>query len=310
MSQFKKQENLSKIAGLLPVYKPPGIYSKDVSRFLQKHLARKHPIGHVGTLDPLAEGVLPILLGKATKLQQYLLKTKKIYRFQVQFGFSTTTQDLEGEIVRRKEYTHILVKDIQSAISAYRGEVIQTPPLYSAIKWQGKPLYWYARKNIPVNLQQFQRRVTIYDWKLLSFSLPHCSFLLTCSSGTYVRSLVNYLSEKLNTAAVIQKIIRLETAGCHASKTLLYSLLIDQPEQMFSHLIPINQIPLDLYCWHSPDAMTDHCLRQGQSIPTAPFGEPTEKLLRILSNSGNTLGIGTLFFCEKRFFVKIIRRLD
>ena len=118
--------------------------SKDISRWLVRRLG-KLKLGHVGTLDPAASGVLPVLLGRATRLQDYLLDMPKTYEFDIRFGSETDTLDLDGQVIRETAWEHITEAQLRTAIGAFIGDIVQTPPIYSAIKYKGKPLYAFAK---------------------------------------------------------------------------------------------------------------------------------------------------------------------
>lgn len=191
--------------GFLNVYKPEGITSHDVVAKLRR-ITKIKQIGHTGTLDPFAEGVLPICIGKATRLIEYLSDDKE-YLATVQFGASTTTYDLDGE----KNFAsdkRINDCEIKNALKNFRGEISQMPPLYSAIKVKGKKLYEYARKGEKVEIQP--RKVKIYDIVLKSFdeNLQQAQILIKCSKGTYIRSIANDLGGQLGCGAYLIKLER------------------------------------------------------------------------------------------------------
>ncbi len=159
-----------KYDGLLPVLKPRGIGSKDVSRQLCKAFQMKADFGHVGTLDPLAEGILPLVFGRAKKLQDYLVSLPKTYEFAMQFGSETDTLDTAGQVVKNSELPTVEGLDaIESILDQFKGETKQVPPLYSALKYQGKPLYEYARQGLGhlVPFADLARTIKVYDLELL-----------------------------------------------------------------------------------------------------------------------------------------------
>ena len=139
-------------SGVLVVHKPYGMVSKDVSRILKKSYAGIRKIGHVGTLDPLAEGVLVVLLGSATRLQGAFLERPKTYEFTVKFGTATETMDTEGATVEERPFEHITSERIREIISEFQGEQLQTPPLYSAVKLHGQPLYKIFEAGMGIQL--------------------------------------------------------------------------------------------------------------------------------------------------------------
>lgn len=181
------------IHGWFIIDKPRGVTSTDVVRAIKKLL---HPlkIGHAGTLDPLATGVLPVALGEATKTIPFIVEAEKEYTFTVGFGEERTTDDAEGEVVQKSEIIPAR-KDIEKALPHFIGEIEQTPPKFSALKVEGKRAYELARKGEAVELKP--RKVKILDFKLKSFKKRHASFSVVCGKGTYIRSLARDLGRKL-----------------------------------------------------------------------------------------------------------------
>lgn len=180
--------------GFLNVYKPEGITSHDVVSRLRK-VTKIKQIGHTGTLDPFAKGVLPICIGKATRLIEYL-NDDKAYIATLQFGFSTTTYDIEGEVLKKYE-KKITQEELIQALKDFEGEISQTPPIYSAIKVKGKKLYEYARSGQDVEIKP--RNVTIEKIELKSFDYEKqiAEIYIKCSKGTYIRSIAYDIGEKL-----------------------------------------------------------------------------------------------------------------
>ncbi len=191
--------------GFLNIYKPVGMTSHDVVARLRKITGIKQ-IGHTGTLDPFAEGVLPVCIGKATRLIEFLDDDKE-YLATVQFGVSTTTYDKEGEPVFTSD-KKVSVEDIQNILGNFRGEILQMPPAYSAIKVKGKKLYEYARKGEKVEVQP--RKVTIKNIEIRAFDedLQRVEILIKCSKGTYIRSIAHDMGELLGCGAHLIRLIR------------------------------------------------------------------------------------------------------
>ena len=196
--------------GFLNIYKPVGITSHDVVAKLRKITGIKQ-IGHTGTLDPFAEGVLPVCIGKATRLIEYL-KDDKEYLATVQLGMSTTTYDKDGGTVFTSD-KKIFEKDVVMALENFRGEILQTPPVYSAIKVKGKKLYEYARKGEAIEVQP--RRVTIekIELKSFNFDLQQAEILIKCTKGTYIRSIAQDLGQVLECGAHLRKLIRTQAGS-------------------------------------------------------------------------------------------------
>lgn len=193
--------------GFLNIYKPKGKTSHDVVAILRR-ITKVKQIGHTGTLDPFAEGVLPICIGKATRLIEYL-KDDKAYVATVQFGSATDTYDLEGETIKTSDLIPSL-DEIEAKLDDFRGEIEQTPPIYSAIKVNGKKLYEYARAGEQVEVKT--RKVCISELKLLEYNqkAKTLELYIACSKGTYIRSIANDLGEKLGCFGHLIKLVRVQ----------------------------------------------------------------------------------------------------
>lgn len=191
--------------GVINIYKPKGMTSHDVVSVLRKKLNIKQ-VGHTGTLDPFAEGVLPVCVGKATRLIEFFDDDKE-YLATVQFGSQTTTYDLEGDITQTSS-TKITQTDLEKALEIFQGEILQTPPIYSAIKVNGKKLYEYAREGKEVKIEP--RKVTIYKIELKNFDelKQQAEITIKCSKGTYIRSIANDLGENLGCYGHLIKLVR------------------------------------------------------------------------------------------------------
>ena len=193
--------------GFLNVYKPKGKTSHDVVAMLRR-ITKIKQIGHTGTLDPFAEGVLPICIGKSTRLIEYLADDKA-YIGTIQLGKSTTTYDTEGEVLKTSD-KKVSIKDIEDVLDEFRGEIEQFPPIYSAIKVNGKKLYDYARAGEEVEIRS--RKVTINEIRILDFDSENMvlELYIDCSKGTYIRSIANDLGEKLGVYGYLKKLVRVK----------------------------------------------------------------------------------------------------
>lgn len=191
--------------GFLNIYKPKGMTSHDVVAVMRR-LTKIKQIGHTGTLDPFAEGVLPVCIGKATRLIEYLDDDKE-YLATVKFGTATTTYDLEGEITSASD-KKITETELLNELKNFKGEILQLPPIYSAIKVKGKKLYEYARKGEDVEIQP--RKVTIDKIELKNFDIENqtAEILIACSKGTYIRSIAHDLGQNLNVGGHLIKLVR------------------------------------------------------------------------------------------------------
>jgi len=192
--------------GVINILKPTGMTSHDVVGFIRKNFKIKK-VGHTGTLDPNAAGVLPICIGKGTKLSQYIMEKEKSYRCELVFGKTTDTLDSYGQIVSEKIIDPIEFYDIEKTVKTFIGQISQIPPAYSAIKVNGVKLYEKARKGIEINNIPI-RTVKIYDINIISYEFPRLMMDIRCSSGTYIRSLVRDIGEKLESPSYMSLLIR------------------------------------------------------------------------------------------------------
>ncbi|MBV8626251.1 MAG: tRNA pseudouridine(55) synthase TruB [Paraburkholderia sp.] len=205
--------------GVLLLDKPVGLSSNDaLIRAKRLYLAKK--AGHTGTLDPLASGLLPLCFGEATKFSQDLLEADKTYEATMRLGVRTTTGDAEGDAVQTREVSCDQAA-VVAALSQFRGEIVQIPPMYSALKRDGKPLYEYARAGQVVEREG--RNVTIHALELLACALPEVTFRVTCSKGTYVRTLAEDIGEALGCGA---HLVALRRTGVGAL-TLEHAVTLD-----------------------------------------------------------------------------------
>lgn len=195
--------------GILNVFKNKGMSSFDVVRKI-KFLANEKKVGHTGTLDPEATGVLPVCLGKATKTIDYIMNSNKVYEVKFLLGVKTTTYDLEGEEIERKDTSHLTEDEVYRIALSFVGEYDQIPPMYSALKKNGVRLYDLARQGIEI--ERDARRINIIDICNLKIELPYVCFKVTCSKGTYIRSLCYDIGEKLNVGATMVELNRCETS--------------------------------------------------------------------------------------------------
>lgn len=201
-------QNLKNFHGFLVLDKPKGLSSHQALRFFKKKFP-KIKIGHTGTLDPLATGVLVVAVGEATKLIQFLSEKEKVYQAQARLGIATTTDDSEGEVLTSRPVPSLTKEQVEKVFKNFLGKNLQKPPLYSALKVKGKALYRYARQG--ESPEFCPREVKILQLDLQQFEPPSLSFFLRCSRGTYVRALIRDLGERLGTAAHMSALRRLES---------------------------------------------------------------------------------------------------
>jgi len=226
--------------GILLVDKPQGITSHDVVDRLRRKLHMKK-IGHAGTLDPLATGLLIMLIGKATKVSQFLISLDKAYEGSFLLGVETDSQDADGEVVSEKPLPEALSEEIMiSEMKGFLGDQYQTPPMFSAKKIDGVPLYKMARKGKTVEREP--RFIRINEFRLDEWAPPRGKFFMECSKGTYVRTVVHDLGQRVGSGAHLQSLRRTRIDQFEVSDALTLDEIYDIPLGEFqSRLIPVNQ---------------------------------------------------------------------
>lgn len=234
------------LMGVFPLWKPKGMTSFSAVREVGRRFGTKKA-GHTGTLDPDVEGVLPICLGRATKIVEYLTANDKTYVGEVTLGYTTTTEDVSGEKVREKEVDRMITEDeVVNVLDNLIGPLEQTPPMYSAVKVKGKKLYEYARQGQEV--ERPSRTITIYELELLSTPLKNqdgtvsFSFRAVCSKGTYIRTLSVTIGEKLGFPAHMSFLVRESTGSFHKKDCITLDQLDEAVENKVEEklLIPIE----------------------------------------------------------------------
>jgi tRNA pseudouridine55 synthase len=268
--------------GLLNVDKPSGITSHDVVQRVRRAAGLRR-VGHAGTLDPLATGVLLLLLGRAARLAEYLVGQPKTYVTEVRLGQSTTTYDAEGAIVAERPL-QVDAASIAQALEAFRGDIQQRAPIYSAIKKDGQPLYKLARRGEDV--EPPLRTVTIYALDLLDWSPPYARLRVVCSAGTYIRSLAHDVGETLGCGGHVAALRRTAVGAFGVETAVALDALT--PESWPEYLLPpetaVQHLPrLDL----DDDAARQ--LHYGRRLPWQP-GQPEQHLARAHAPEGAFLG--------------------
>ena len=279
---MSKTENAS-LFGFLNIYKPKGLTSHDVVARLRK-ITKVRQIGHTGTLDPFATGVLPICIGKATRLIEYLDDDKK-YLATVQFGKNTATYDLEGEITATFD-KKVTEEDVKNALKDFEGEISQIPPIYSAIKVNGKKLYDYARQGQDIEIKP--RKVTISKIELKEFDKTSQSAKITvaCSKGTYIRSIAYDLGAKLGCGGYLTALERTQ-AGKFQVNTAIKLEDLTEVSQIVENLInPLDMLSIPI---HNLSENERERVSHGMSICNSDF--PDSDIV-ILSYGGRIYAIG------------------
>ncbi len=282
------------LSGILNVDKPPGMTSHDVVNEVRR-LAGQRKVGHAGTLDPMATGVLLVCLGRATRVSEYLMRGRKRYRATVMLGTATDTYDAEGEVVSTGGSTDFARGDIESVLVRFVGKNQQIPPMYSAVKQGGRPLHELARQGKTV--ERAPRPVEIDAIELIDWTPPHLSIEVACSPGTYVRSLAHDLGQHLGCGAHLAALIRLGSGRF----TLSESVSLERLAEAFEHgqeeryLLALDEAFLD-----QPAAIvgieTARRIAHGQAVDLDPCpGDVTDSgaLVRTYGPEGEFLAIMT-----------------
>lgn len=224
--------------GIILIDKPKDYTSHDIVAIVKK--ITKEKVGHTGTLDPNATGVLPLLIGKATGISKYLINHDKTYTATLKLGVKTDTADSEGNIIEEKEIPELSKETIKIALNSMIGKQTQVPPIYSAIKVKGKKLYEYARegKNIEIN----ERNIEIYNMKLLDVSekFDEIAFEISCSKGTYIRTVCEDVAEKLNTVGFMKELRRTKVGEFEISQSMSIEKIKENPELIEKKIITIE----------------------------------------------------------------------
>jgi tRNA pseudouridine55 synthase len=253
-----------RVFGFLNVNKPLGMTSHDVVAQVRRGLKIKK-VGHAGTLDPLATGVLVLCLGAATRLSEYVMHTTKQYRAQIHLGVTTTTYDAEGEVLRERDASGLTRADFEQALAQFRGAVQQLPPMHSAVKQGGRKLYQLARAGEVVEREP--RAVEIFALEIIDWSPPQVTVDVTCSAGAYIRSMAHDLGEVLGVGAYLSGLTRTASGQFLLSKAIALDELLRDPDWQ-QYLIPpaqaLSPMPV-IQC----DAAEADALAHGRLIPDA-----------------------------------------
>ena len=240
----------------------------DALRHIKRILGQRQKVGHGGTMDPLASGVLPICFGQATRLMDHVVDSVKVYQAEITLGITTTTYDAEGEVTKRVDLPDLTEQMIEDGIHPWIGVVDQTPPMYSAIKVNGKRLYKLARAGVDV--ERRQRSVAIHSINILEFVYPKLVIKVECGKGTYIRSLAHDLGESLGCGGHVSNLVRLfcGTFPIENSVTLRQleeSVESPDPEGWQRHLYPLDRVLMGLKSI-TVGAESEEQLRHGQAI--------------------------------------------
>lgn len=275
------------IHGVFLLDKPQGMSSNDIMQKV-KRIFQANKAGHTGALDPLATGMLPICLGEATKFSQFLLDAYKRYLVTAKLGERTDTSDAEGQIVETRD-VNVKTPEILIALEQFRGNILQVPTMFSALKHNGKPLYEYARQGITVEREA--RPITIFELNFIEYNAPYLTLEVHCSKGTYIRTLVDDLGETLGCGAHVTMLRRTAVADYPTEKMLDWHALQSLAEQQDLSLLDALLLPMDTAVAKLPALTLNESQTQGIG-----FGQ------RIKFDNPNRLqGQVRLFSYENRF---------
>ena len=275
------------IHGVFLLDKPQGMSSNDIMQKV-KRIFQANKAGHTGALDPLATGMLPICLGEATKFSQFLLDADKRYLVTAKLGERTDTSDAEGQIVETRD-VKVKTSEILTALEQFRGDILQVPTMFSALKHNGKPLYEYARQGITVEREA--RPITIFELNFIEYNAPYLTLEVHCSKGTYIRTLVDDLGEALGCGAHVTMLRRTAVADYPTEKMLDWNALQALAEPQDLSLLDALLLPIDTAVANLPMLTLNESQTQGIG-----FGQRIK-----FDNSNRLQGQVRLFSHENRF---------
>jgi len=277
--------------GILNINKPAGKTSYGVIAMVRRLTGERHA-GHAGTLDPEATGVLPVCLGKGTRVVEFMMEAHKVYRADIELGVSTDTYDGEGKVTARGDATLITGEMLETALEGFRGDIRQVPPMYSALKHQGQPLYELARAGTIIERES--RPVTIYGLSLLDWQSPLVTLEIECSKGTYIRSLAHDLGEKLGCGAYMKTLVRTGYGVFNIGNAVTLEQLAEAAGKgdMANYLQPIDSVLSHLPSL-TVDAAGEEAIKTGSppAIETNNIPEASQKYCRAYSADGRFLAI-------------------
>lgn len=285
----KKGRNIN---GILVLDKAKGLSSNAALQEV-KRIFGANKAGHTGSLDPLATGVLPVCLGEATKVSQFLLDSDKKYRARIKLGIRTDTADSEGQVIEQCDDFTIDRRQVEKALQVFEGEIDQLPPMYSALKVNGVPLYKMARKG--ETIERETRRITVYSIELTDFDHREVEIEVACSKGTYIRTIADDLGQALGCGGHIVALHRLQAGVFTEQDSVSAQYLLDTKEEfgldrIDEHLIPMDHAIGDLPEVNLP-SITASCVKNGQPVLVRHL--PAEGLVRMYEEE-QFIGIGCI----------------
>ncbi|MBI3229365.1 MAG: tRNA pseudouridine(55) synthase TruB [Burkholderiales bacterium] len=276
------------IDGVLLLDKAVGISSND-ALIAAKRVLWAAKAGHTGTLDPFATGLLPLCFGEATKFSQDLLEADKTYETLVHLGIRTETGDTEGAVVEQKPVPNFTEAEIEAVLAQFLGPISQVPPMYSALKRDGKPLYEYARQGI--TLEREARAVIIHDLQLLSWQAPMLRLRVTCSKGTYIRVLGEDIGQALGVGAHLQELRRVAVAHLSLAQAITLEQLREESEPV-SKLAPVDALLSTFPAVYLPGELAQRFMH-GQRLALGRSDDIAAGRVRVYQHSGTDIIFGT-----------------
>ena len=276
--------------GLINIYKEKGYTSHDVVAILRGVLKQKK-IGHTGTLDPQAEGVLPVCLGKGTKLCDMLTDKDKIYQVVLRLGVETDTEDMTGTILKEYDTSMLEEERVREVIKSFIGKQLQIPPMYSAIKVNGKKLYQLAREGITIEREG--REIEIYRIEILKMELPYVTMEIECSKGTYIRSICRDIGAKLSVGGAMEELVRTKVSSFLIKDSLKLEQVKEIAEQgeLESFISPVD-IPFLEYPKVVIEEKYDKWLLNGNKLKGSWFVlQKTDSLVRVYDARNEFIGL-------------------
>ncbi len=274
--------------GILNIHKATGMTSHDVVGKIRKLLKQKR-VGHAGTLDPSASGVLPICVGQGTRVAEYLSESGKAYQAEIHFGVVTDSYDSEGTVLRTADTTPLTLAAIEAVLPQFLGKQLQVPPLYSAIKLQGQPAYKRVRNGEAITLEA--RSIELYQLHILAWQTPRLTLAVECSKGTYIRSLAYDLGERLGYGAHLSALVRTRSGPFELTHSVTLEQVAEAMEyDTIAHLLTSADTVLQHYPALHLDAATVERVLHGNSFP---YDAQPSEIARVYDTQGQFLAIAT-----------------
>lgn len=293
MSKASRKKKWQKVNGLVLLNKPEGITSNGLLQQVRR-LYQAEKAGHTGALDPFATGLLPICLGEATKVSGLLLDSDKTYQATLKLGEATDTADKEGEVAEIQTVPELTEASISKALASFLGDITQVPPMYSALKFEGKPLYYYARQGIEI--ERPARHVHIFLLQLDAFNgEDEIKFTVKCSKGTYVRTLGEDIAKALGTVGHLTALHRIQTGSLTAEQMVDYETLQQEKEaRLLAFDLPLTHLPM----LNLTEEQADWIMHGGMlDLP-----KPDAELIRFYNPQQQFIGVGE--WSEKKQAIK------